>query len=92
MKGAEATTVLLSEPRRFRARAFHSGVWAWPSGFETSSNPPSAPAAPSSLRAMPPDAMQHNVIRLQQAGKKIGHRVTPRAAMMTERSRHLATD
>jgi hypothetical protein len=41
---------------------------------------------------MPPDAMQHNVIRLQQAGKKIGHRVTPRAAMMTERSRHLATD
>ena len=33
-------------------------------------------------------AMQHNGIRLQQAGKKIGPIVTPRAAMMTERNRH----
>ena len=31
--------------------------------------------------------MQHDGIR-QQAGKKIGPIVTPRAAMMTERSRH----
>jgi hypothetical protein len=31
--------------------------------------------------------MQHNGIR-QQAGKKIGPIVTPRAAMMTERNRH----
>jgi hypothetical protein len=29
--------------------------------------------------------MQHNGIRLQQAGKKIGPIVTPRAAMMTAR-------
>jgi hypothetical protein len=36
---------------------------------------------------MPLVAMQHNGIR-QQAGKKIGPIVTPRAAMMTERNRH----
>ena len=34
-----------------RARAFHSGAWAWSSGFETSSNPPRAPAVASSRRA-----------------------------------------
>jgi hypothetical protein len=34
--------------------------------------------------------MQHDGIRLQQAGKKIGPIVTPRAAMMTARSRHFS--
>jgi hypothetical protein len=34
---------------------------------------------------MPLVAMQRNGIRFQQAGKKIGPSVTPRAAMMTAR-------
>jgi hypothetical protein len=40
-----------------------------------------------SRRVNPLVAMQRNGIRLQQAGKKIGQSVTPRAAMMTARMR-----